>query len=65
MEAYYETLIGKSQNQIIQELGEPCLISHTNEWIYIISTNFLGLKKRLYLFFLNDKLKDYMISSLA
>lgn len=59
-----DQLIGISKGQIEILIGEPNL-KNSNEWIYIIEKYCFGIfEKKLYLFFYEEKVRDYHIGIL-
>lgn len=57
-------LIGTSKSKIEILLGEPHL-KNSDEWVYIIEKYCFGiLKRKLYLFFFEEKVMDYYIGIL-
>lgn len=63
MENTIEKLIGADREFVICRLGKPENNSN-NEIVYLMQTSFFGLyKKRLYLFFDNEYLRDYYIGA--
>lgn len=56
-----ENYIGFSKEDIVLLLGE-CETCNDDELVYTVQSKFFGLyKQRLYLYFFNEKLRDYYI----
>ncbi|SDG38886.1 hypothetical protein [Epilithonimonas hungarica] len=56
-----DMLIGSSMEIIGSLLGEPDRKGH-DEWVYVIDKYCFGLiKKRLHLFFFQEKVRDYYL----
>lgn len=60
-EAVMDGLIGASKELVIMTLGKPQK-NYKNEMVYIAGSCFWGLyKRKLYLFFYKERLRDYYI----
>lgn len=64
-EAFYESLIGKSKQDIVGILDMPRSPYESDEWIFIVGKNFFGINRRLYLFFTDDQVYDFFSSTWA
>lgn len=59
----YEDLIGQSKELILQIMDQPLTPYDSDEWVYVTGKGFLGFKKRLYLFFKDNRVYDYFFYS--